>query len=129
MTHLRLPVAAASLLFTFMANAGVSREAFTEERFSALQDEDALVLIDVWARWCPTCAAQKKVLDRYAAERPDSPLQILVVDYDDQKEWVRHFRAPRQSTFLLYRGDEQLWFSVAETNADKIFQALDSATP
>jgi len=129
MRHLRLPVAAACLFFTLLTNAGVSREPFSEERFSALQDDGALVLIDVWARWCPTCAAQKKVLDHYAQERPESPLHILVVDFDEQKEWVRHFRAPRQSTFLLYRGDEQLWFSVAETNADKIFQALDSATP
>lgn len=127
--YLRLPIAALCLLFTLVANAGVSREPFSEERFSVLQDEGALVLIDVWARWCPTCAAQKKVLERYAENRPDSPLHILVVDFDEQKEWVRHFRAPRQSTFLLYQGEKQLWFSVAETNADKIFQALDSATP
>lgn len=116
-----------SLLLAVATQASVTREPFSEERFSALQAQDALVLVDVWARWCPTCAAQKEVLDNYTAERPDSQLRILVVDFDEQKEWVRHFRAPRQSTLLLYRGEQQLWFSVAETNADKLFQTLDSA--
>jgi hypothetical protein len=49
------------------------------------------------------------------------------VDYDEQKEWVTHFRAPRQSTLLLYKGKEQLWFSVAETNKSKIFTQLKQA--
>lgn len=119
----------ATLLVVVALNgeAAVSREAFSEDRFSTLKTANALVLIDVWARWCPTCAAQKKILERYAAERPDSDLHILVVDFDEQKEWVRHFRAPRQSTLLLYKGEQQLWLSVAETSAEKIFQTLDSA--
>ena len=115
------------LLSSFMVQAAVTREPFSEERFETLQARDALVLIDVWARWCPTCAAQKKILDRYAAERPERDLHILVVDFDEQKEWVRHFRAPRQSTLLLYRGEAQLWFSVAETSVEKIFKILDRA--
>ncbi len=31
-------------------------EAFTQERFEALQAEGALILLDVFASWCPTCA-------------------------------------------------------------------------
>ncbi|TCO77896.1 thioredoxin family protein [Chromatocurvus halotolerans] len=115
------------LALSSAALAAVEREPFTKERFEALQAEEALILLDVWAKWCPTCARQEKILARYQEERPESELKILVIDFDDQKEWVRHFRAPRQSTFLLYRGNEQLWFSVAETDPDKIFSRLDAA--
>ncbi len=103
------------------------KEAFTQERFEALQTEGALILLDVFADWCPTCAKQQEVLGAYQEEHPDVPLHILEIDFDDQKEWVKKFRAPRQSTLILYRGDEQIWFNVAATSRDVIFAALNEA--
>jgi thioredoxin 1 len=42
---------------------------------------------------------------------------------------VRQFRAPRQSTLLLYRGNKQHWFAVAETRLEvisaEIIKAID----
>lgn len=131
MSRLRfLPIGlAAGLLFALapLGAAAAEFESFSEERFRALQEEGALVLVDVFADWCPTCAKQEKVLERYFEERPDVPLHVLRVDFDDQKEWVTHFGAPRQSTFVLFRGEEKLWFSVSETDAEKIFAELDEA--
>jgi hypothetical protein len=49
---------------------------------------------------------------------------VLQVDFDSQKDWVTYFNAPRQSTLALYRGEEQLWFSVAQTKQDTIFAEL-----
>lgn len=116
------------LLLTAAAGGAMAEtEPFSEPRFQALQAENALILVDVHADWCPTCARQQKILDDYEAARPAVSLHRLIVDFDDQKEWVKHFRAPRQSTLLLYRGGEQVWFSVAETRAEAVFQALDGA--
>jgi thioredoxin 1 len=103
------------------------KEPFTPERFAQLQDQGALVLLDVFADWCGTCAQQQRILADYRARNPDSPLHVLQIDFDDQKEHVRRFRAPRQSTLILYHGNERVWFSVAETNAEVIFAALDQA--
>jgi len=36
-------------------------------------------------------------------------------------------RAPRQSTLLLYKGETQFWYSVAETREDVIFEAINRA--
>ncbi len=113
------------LLSTQVATA--ASEAFTEERFKALQAQGALILVDVHADWCPTCAQQQKILDAYQAARPHAALHRLIVDFDKQKEWVKHFKAPRQSTLLLYRGVEQRWFAVAETREKAVFTALDAA--
>jgi len=103
------------------------KESFTPERFAALQAEGALILLDVFADWCGTCAQQQRILAAYQEEYPDVPLHILEIDFDSQKEHVRRFRVPRQSTLILYRGEEQLWFSVAETNRARIFAALNEA--
>lgn len=104
-----------------------SEEPFTPERFAALQEEDALILLDVWADWCPVCAQQQEILARYRQVRPDVPLHTLTIDFDDQKEYVRQFDAPRQSTLILYQGKERVWFSVAELRDEVIFAALDAA--
>ncbi|MCA1733313.1 MAG: thioredoxin family protein [Acidobacteria bacterium] len=112
-----------SLALAAGASAG-EKTSFTKERFESLQSKGELVLIDVHASWCPTCAKQQEILSSFKAKHPDVPLHVLTVDFDDQKEWVKHFRAPRQSTLLLYRGEEQVWFSVAETRSDVIFEKL-----
>jgi thiol-disulfide isomerase/thioredoxin len=102
-------------------------EEFSESRFSELQARNALVLVDIFATWCPTCARQHEILAEYQAENPEVDLHILTVDYDDDRSTVRRFRAPRQSTLLLFKGTEQQWFSVAETRPEVIFAEINRA--
>ena len=120
-------IRALMLLVAMTALPAFAKQAFTEQGFEQAQAANELVLIDVYATWCPTCKKQSKVLDAYFGEYPDSKLKVLVVDFDKQKDWVSFFKAPRQSTLLLYRGEEQLWFSVAETNKERIFARLRDA--
>lgn len=75
----------------------------------------------------PHCAKQQKVIAAYQQQHPDVPLHVLTIDFDDQKQYVKRFEAPRQSTLILYRGKERVWFSVAETRAEPIFAALNGA--
>lgn len=107
--------------------ASSSESAFSQNEFKRLQAAGKVVLIDVFADWCPTCAKQQKALERYREENPDKAFTTLVVDFDDDKHWVRHFKAPRQSTFILYVGGEKKWFSVAETRYDAIAEQLNQA--
>lgn len=115
------------LLLSLNASPAMASETFSMQRFQELQEKNALILVDVYASWCPTCTRQQEILDDYLAQRPDAELHILKIDFDKQKKWVRHFKAPRQSTFILYRGEQRIWFSVAETDKEVIFQRLDEA--
>jgi thiol-disulfide isomerase/thioredoxin len=101
-------------------------EPFSEARFKELQAKNQLILVDVSATWCPTCKKQKAIFSDYQRENPDSGLHILNVDFDKQKEWVTFFKAPRQSTLVLYSGSEKVWFSVAETRKEKIVEAIEA---
>jgi thiol-disulfide isomerase/thioredoxin len=121
-------LAALTGLVLSTASFALDSESFTEERFEALKAEGAVVLIDVWATWCPTCRKQREILAEFQAAHPEAEVTILEVDYDDDKDLVRRFRAPRQSTLVLFRGEEQLWFSVAETREAVIYEQLLGAT-
>mgnify|MGYP006272841235 CR=1 FL=1 len=115
-------------LTCFVSSAfAVDKEPYTPERLAELQAQGALVLVDVFADWCPTCARQQAVLDRYVEERPEVDLHVLEVDFDEDRQSVRDLRAPRQSTLLLFRGEQQYWYSVAETREEVIFEAIDRA--
>lgn len=115
------------LMLTTLSAFALDKEPYTSERFQELQAAGELILIDVFADWCPTCARQQQVLEKYVAEHPDVDLNVLVVDFDKDRHHVRALRAPRQSTLLLFKGEEQYWYSVAETREDVIFDAINRA--
>lgn len=115
------------LLFAFSQAHALEKEAFSQSRFEALQKVGKVVLIDVYASWCPTCAKQRAALEAYRTANPSKEFHILEVDFDKQKDAVRLFRAPRQSTLLIYKGEQQFWFSVAETRPEVIAAELDKA--
>jgi len=120
-----------AVLIALVAGAGTGyaqqKEPFSADRFAELQAQSALILLDVYADWCPTCAEQQKVLQAFQEQHPEVELHVLQIDFDSQKRYVRRFRAPRQSTFILYRGTERVWFSVAETDPAVIFAELNEA--
>ncbi len=104
-------------------------ESFTEQRFQALQQSGQSVLVDIHASWCQTCKRQGQVLSAFLDEHPECQLTVLSVDFDEQKNWVIHFEAPRQSTLVLFNGEEKVWFNVAETRKDVIYDALYTHRP
>ena len=105
----------------------VEKEPFTQERFDELRESGAVVLVDIFADWCPTCAKQQKLIQQYRDQNPDNEFHILEVSFDDNKRAVRELRAPRQSTILLFKGNEQYWYSVAETRYEVFEQELNKA--
>ena len=117
-----------SLSFVLSGHAlALEKEPFSKDRFDELTSAGEVVLVDIFADWCPTCARQQEILAKYREDNPGNNFHVLEVDFDSDKQWVRHFRAPRQSTLLLFAGEEQYWFSVAETRPEVIYAELDRA--
>jgi len=116
-----------AVVLTLLSSLGAAREPFENSRFIQLQDDNAVVLVHIEAEWCSICAIQKRVLNMFKRGHPDVPVHILTINFDTEKEKVKQFRAPRQSTFALYRGHNQVWFSVAEVRPDIIYQKIIGA--
>ena len=112
---------AALLSFNIMAGEITN---FTEDKFKSLQDNNAPILIDVKATWCPTCKKQAMVIKEYFKTNKDSNITVLEVDYDDQKKWVRFFKAPRQSTLVSYIGTQKIETTIAKKSKKDIFSQM-----
>lgn len=113
------------LLFSVTASAA-NFEAFTEARFNELNANNQPFVVDVFATWCPTCKKQNKVMTRYFEENKNSKLVVLKVNYDDQKPWVKFFKAPRQSTLVFYNQGKEVDRAIAQTKQATLFKLMSA---
>ncbi len=94
--------------------------AFTPQAFAAAQAADAPILVAIQASWCPTCAAQRPILQKIEAEAQYKNLRVLMVDFDTQKDVVHQMGATMQSTLVVFRGKKEVARSVGDTNPNSI---------
>ena len=100
---------------------------FEQSQFAAAQGAGRPILIDIRASWCPTCAAQKPIIERLTAAPGSKDLLIFTVDFDSQKDVVRHFGARSQSTLIAFHGTRETARSVGDTD-EKLIATLLRAT-
>jgi thioredoxin 1 len=103
------------------------RKLFDAKSFAEAQSNGAPILVDISASWCPTCKAQKPIIDSLAEQPENKTLVIFAVDFDSQKPIVRELRAQSQSTLIAFQGRTEVARSVGDTDPGSI-AALVKAT-
>lgn len=93
---------------------------FKQANFDALQKAGKPILVDVYADWCPVCKRQEQVLTPMLKEPQFKNLTVLKVDFDNQKEVLRHFKVNRQSTLILFNNGKEIRRSIGETNPENL---------
>jgi thioredoxin 1 len=117
-------VAATGLSSSAWANATVP---FSDEAFKEAQKSGSPILIEIHADWCPTCKAQKPILDELTAAPKFKDLKIFRVDFDAQKPVVQQFKAQMQSTLIVFKGAAEQGRSVGDTKQASIAALLDKS--
>ncbi len=112
--------ALAMIVFTTVGAAAAERQTFDEKAFAAAQAQGKSILIDISAPWCPTCQAQKPIIQKLSAEPKYKDLMIFDVDFDSRKDVLRKFRAQTQSTLIVFKGDKETGRSVGSTTESAI---------
>ena len=73
----------------------------TEEMLSGIVKENGIVLVDVFADWCPPCRRMAPVLDAFAERHPEC--RVVKVDADRNEGICREFRIRYIPTLMLYK--------------------------
>jgi thiol-disulfide isomerase/thioredoxin len=102
-------------------------KAFDAQAFKAAQSAGDAILVDIFAPWCPTCAAQQQVFDKLKDKPELAKLTVFKVDFDNQPDVVKSFGARAQSTLIAYKGTTETGRSAGDTNPQSI-EALLSST-
>ena len=112
-------IAMAALLVATVASAGDMRP-FDQASFEKLQAGGKPVLIDVYADWCPTCKQQAPIVSALMAAPEFKDYTVLKVNYDTQKDVRRTLGVSQQSTFIVYRGKQEVARSTGDTAKESI---------
>ncbi|MGC2780496.1 MAG: thioredoxin family protein [Bradyrhizobium sp.] len=122
--------AAVALTFAFAGlgtASAIETAPYTDAAFKAAQAAGQPILVEIHAGWCPTCKAQKPIIDKLAADPKFKDLKIFRVDFDDMKPVVKAFGAQMQSTLIAFKGASETGRSVGDTKEASIAALLDKS--
>jgi thiol-disulfide isomerase/thioredoxin len=107
--------------------AAAGRSPYDAAAVAAAQKDGKSVLIHVSAPWCPTCKAQKPILDKLAAEPAFKDVVMFELDFDSGGDALKALNARSQSTLIVYKGEKETGRSAGDTDADSIAALLKTA--
>ena len=108
---------AALLALTSLASLAVAGEIkpFTQAEFDRLTHEGKPVMLDISATWCPTCKAQKPIIEGLLQQPAYKDLTLLAIDFDSAKPTLKKFHVNMQSTLVAFKGAQEVGRSVGDT--------------
>jgi thiol-disulfide isomerase/thioredoxin len=119
-----LAAAIAGLALAFAAPAiGMEQKATYEAAmFDKAQAANQHIVVEVFKKGCPTCAAQQPGLKAAREKYPNAT--FVTVDFNGDEAPVERFKAVKQSTIIVYKGATEVARIVGETDADAIVAAI-----
>lgn len=112
------------------AKAATGKQAwlpYSASAFTAAQQKKKVIVVDVFASWCPVCRKQEQVTSALLKDEDFADVVMFKVNYDTEKSFLRMHKIPRQSTILVFRGKNEVARSIAETRAHVLKQELTDA--
>ncbi len=130
MTSKRMLLASMPIVATTLWAAisfAADRMPFDQKALEAAQTAGKSILVDVSAPWCPTCRAQKPIVEKLSLLPEYKDLTIFDVDFDTQKDVLRNLQVQRQSTLIVFKGGKEIDRSVGSTDPSAIGDLLKKA--
>ncbi|WP_109123531.1 thioredoxin family protein [Dyella sp. C11] len=120
-------MAVATLLLAISAGAAADEVPFNQGQYAQAVAAGKPVVVYLHADWCPTCRAQKPVLDRLSKEPRLKDITIFVADFDTETALEKSLKVTQQSTFVVFRQGHEVTRSTGQTAEPAIRALLEQA--
>ena len=100
---------------------------YDKAKFDAAVAKGEPVIVDFAASWCPTCRAQKPIVQGLLAEPKLQPVTLFVADYDAEVALKKQLGVTQQSTFVVFKGGKEVGRSTGQTQKTAIAELFDKA--
>lgn len=88
---------------------------FDQGAFDKLTQEGKPVVLDISATWCPTCKAQKPIIDGLMKQPAYKDVTLMTLDFDADKPTLKKFKVTMQSTLVAFKGNKEVARSTGDT--------------
>jgi thiol-disulfide isomerase/thioredoxin len=111
-----------SMLFAASAFA-LEIKPYSADTFAQIQKSGAGVALHFHADWCPTCRAQEKFFNGWKGDA-SVPGNLLVVDYDKERDLKNKLNVRTQSTLIVFKGDKEVARLAGKSDEKSLKEAL-----
>lgn len=127
MTQIRALLAGlvAVILVGAMPASAAEWKDYSPEALAEAQEAGKPILVDAFAVWCAVCRAQNPILVQLTREPKYKDLVVFKADFDKHKSDLRTLNVQRQSTLIVFKGNEEIDRSIGDTSAFSIEGLLD----
>ena len=109
------------------SSAWAGETAFTQAGVDTAVAAGRPVIVDFQASWCPTCKAQKPIVDALLKEPKLKDVTLFSADYDTEAALKKQLRVAQQSTFVVFKGGKEVGRSTGDTSKAGIAALFDKA--
>lgn len=88
-----------------------------------LSKDNGLVLIEMYASWCPHCQKMMPVVAE-VAELMNGRANVYQFDIDQHQQLASEFDVDGIPTFIIYKGGEEQWRSSGEMDGSVLLNKL-----
>ncbi|GAC1358002.1 MAG: hypothetical protein NVSMB34_12770 [Variovorax sp.] len=117
----------ASLLAAFATLAVAAEVPYDQKTFDAAVAAGKPVIVDFSASWCPTCKAQKPIVDELLGRPKFKGVTLFVADYDKEVALKKRLRVIQQSTFVVFNAGKEVTRSTGQTDKDVLTAVFEKA--
>jgi thiol-disulfide isomerase/thioredoxin len=122
-----LRLAGAALLAVAAAVASAREVPFRQATFDKAVAAGQPVIVDIQASWCPTCKAQRPIVESLLRDPKMKSVTLFSADFDTEQALKKQLRVVQQSTFVVFKGGKEVGRSTGETRKDAIAALFDKA--
>lgn len=89
---------------------------FTQDTFNNLSKAGKPIVMHIHATWCGTCKEQQSVIEKIIKQPTYQEVTVLKVDFDNQKNVVKQYKATMQSTLIAYKAGKETSRTVGDAS-------------
>ena len=109
------------------AFAWAGEQPFEKAAYTAALAKGQPVIVDFSARGCPTCKAQKPIVQSLLKEPALQGVTLFVADFDTETALKRELRVTPQSTFVVFKAGQEVARSTGQTDKAVLAEAFAKA--
>ncbi len=80
----------------------------TSEEFNAKVSAEKLVLVDLFAPWCPPCKKMSPIIDDLSNEMKGT-LVVMKIAFDENKPLAKYLKVENFPSLFLYKNGKEVW--------------------